>query len=311
MIFFFMVAAAEIEVLPKHIKNYVYEMAGRLKNLEAENQVLKERLDLLLYKKFVRSAERFTDTGQGELFHEPESTNEKPEGKNDVETIRSYERKKAGRKAIDPSLPRVEKILDIGEEEKTCACGAKLVKIGEETSETLYIIPQKIYVERTVRIKYACPECEGTEDEEKPAVRIAPAAPAIIPRSIASAILLSYIIIQKYCDHLPYYRQEKQFSRIGVSISRQDMSNWQRQVWEKLEPLYSSMKKILKTGPVMQLDETTVQVMGKEGRSDTQKSYMWLARGGPPDKPVVVYEYHPTRRGLHAKELLEGFCGYV
>jgi transposase len=160
-------------------------------------------------------------------------------------------------------------------------------------------------------MKYACPECEGTGDEEKPAVRIAPVEAAIIPRSIASAGLLSYIAIQKYCDHLPYYRQEKQFERIGVSISRQDMSNWQRQVWEKLEPLYRLMKKMLKTGPVMQMDETTVQVMGEEGRSDTRKSYMWLARGGPPGKPVIVYEYHPTRSAIPAKAFLKDFSGYV
>jgi transposase len=71
------------------------------------------------------------------------------------------------------------------------------------------------------------------------------------------------------------------------------------------------MKKILKAGPVMQMDETTVQVMGEEGRNDTQKSYMWLAHGGPPGKPVIVYEYHPTRSATPAKAFLQDFSGYV
>jgi transposase len=299
-----MVEAADIEVLPKNVQEYI-------RDLERKNLILKERLDLLLYKRFVRSAEQFTDKGQGELFNERETVKEEPEEEIGREEIKSYTRKKAGRKAIDPLLPRVGKIIDISEEEKTCACGVELVKIGEETGGTLHIIPQKIYVEKTIRIKYVCPECEGTGDEDKPAVRIAPVEPVIIPRSIVSASLLGYIIIQKYCDHLPYYRQEKQFERIGVHVSRQDMSNWQRQAWEKLDPLHTLMERAVKTGPVLQMDETTVQVMGEEGRSDTQKSYMWLARGGPPEKPVILYEYHPTRSAIHAKIFLKDFSGYV
>jgi len=89
------------------------------------------------------------------------------------------------------------------------------------------------------------------------------------------------------------------------------MSNWQRQVYEKLLPLFKLMKSIIKSGPVIRMDETTVQVMGEEGRSDTQKSYMWLAMGGLPDKPVVIYEYRPTRAAYNARDFLEGYCGYL
>jgi len=111
--------------------------------------------------------------------------------------------------------------------------------------------------------------------------------------------------------HLPYYRQEKQFEQIGAAISRQDMANWQHQVYKKLEPLCMLLKKMVKCGPVIQMDETTVQVIGETERSDTQKSYMWLARGGPPGKKVVWYEYHPSRAACHAKKLLEGYRGYL
>jgi len=89
------------------------------------------------------------------------------------------------------------------------------------------------------------------------------------------------------------------------------MSNWQRQVYDKLLPLFSLMKEIIKSGPVIRMDETTVQVMGEEGRSDTQKSYMWLALGGLPNKPVVIYEYRPTRAAYNARDFLEGYCGYL
>ena len=295
------------------IRDYIKELETRIKETEYKYLELKERYDLLIYKRYARSAEQLlTDDKQQSLFTEEEAEHEKPLAPEDEkQEIKSYTRKKAGRKPIDPNIPRVEKTIDISEEEKVCACGARMVRIGEETSEKLEIIPPSMYVEKTIRPKYACRCCEGTEDEEKPTVRIAPVPPAIIPRSIASASLLSYIMIQKYQDHLPFYRQEVLFKRFGIEISRQDMSNWQQQVYAKLKPLFALMKETLKSGPVIQMDETTVQVMGEEGRADTQKSYMWLARGGPPGKPVVLYRYRETRGAYHAKEFLSGYSGYL
>jgi transposase len=111
--------------------------------------------------------------------------------------------------------------------------------------------------------------------------------------------------------HLPYYRQEIQFKNIGADISRQDMSNWQQQVYKKLSPLFTLLKETVKSGPELQMDETPVQVMGEEERKDTQKSYMWVARGGPPEKKVIWYEYHTTRAGSHAEKFLQGYSGYL
>ena len=276
---------------------------------------IKERYDLLIYKKFVRSAEQTAiDDRQASLFtEETEEAQAVTESKSEETTeVKSYQRKKPGRKAIDPNIPRVEHIIDISENKKTCACGAALTRIGEETSEKLHIIPQQIYVEQIIRLKYACRHCEGVETEGiAPTVRIAPVPPAIIPKSIVSPDLLSTIITYKFERHLPYYRQEKLYEQIGASISRQDMSNWQQQAFRKLSPLFDLLKKEVKNGPVIQMDETTVQVIGEEGRKDTQKSYMWLARGGPPDKKVVWYEYHPTRSAYNAKEFLQGYSGYL
>jgi transposase len=293
-----------------------------LKNnvIECQNKYLeiKERYDVLVYRKFVRSAEKFVDETQQFLFVEESNHRfvEKTEvieetGDEETTEVKSHTRKKTGRKAIDPNIPREEKIIDIPEEDKICACGCNLTKIGEETNEKLHIIPQRIFVEKTIRLKYACRGCEGTEDEEKPAVRIAPVEPSIIPRGIVSANLLSHIIINKYEDHLPFYRQEKQFERIGVTISRQDMANWQQKVYEKLKPLFELMKEALKSGPVLRMDETTVQVMREEGRLCTDKSYMWLALGGLPDKTVAWYEYRETRAAYNAKDILKGYSGYL
>jgi transposase len=89
------------------------------------------------------------------------------------------------------------------------------------------------------------------------------------------------------------------------------MSNWQQQAYKKLKPIFGLLKETIINGPFIQMDETTVQVMGEENRKDEQKSYMWLARGGPPGKQVTLYEYHETRGGCHAKAFLEGYHGYL
>jgi transposase len=297
----------------QQIKELQNNFEARIKESEYKYLALEERYYLLIYKRFARSAEQLRADEKQPLLFAPETgpAEAPPEtGREETTPVRSHGRKK-GRKPLDPKLPRIERVVDIPETEKTCACGSGLTKIGEETSEKLHIVPPQIYVVRTIRPKYACRACEGTEDEDKSAVRIAPAEPAIIPKSIASPSLLSCIIIQKFEDHLPYYRQETQFERIGAAISRQDMSNWQQQAYRKLAPLFALLKGVIKKGPVMRMDETTVQVMGEEGREDTQKSYMWLARGGPPGKTVTLYEYRETRAALHAETFLAGYSGYL
>ncbi|MDR0442188.1 MAG: IS66 family transposase [Treponema sp.] len=298
--------------------NYEHQI-NKLKSdiLDYQNKYLeiKEQYDLLVYKRFARSAEQLLADEQQRLLFTEETEQELGPAESinaeAVTEVKSFTRKKGGRKPLSPNLERKEKVIDIPESEKTCACGAILTRIGEETGEKLIIIPPQIYVEKTIRPKYACRACEGTEDEDKPSVRIAPVEPSIIPKSIASPSLLSTIITQKFEIHLPYYRQEKQFEQIGADISRQDMSNWQQQVYKKLSPLFALLKGTVKSGSVMQMDETTVQVIGEEGRDDVQKSRMWLARGGPPGKTVTWYEYHPTRAAYHAKAFLEGFSGYL
>lgn len=89
----------------------------------------------------------------------------------------------------------------------------------------------------TVRPKYACKNCEGSGDEDKPVFRQMPAPKNIIQKSIATSGLLSFVFINKYCNHMPYYRQEKAFERRLIDISRTDMDNWQLLVYEELKPL--------------------------------------------------------------------------
>jgi len=147
--------ALQLETLNPEVRNYIRELETDNQRLKNKYFELKEQYDVLIYQKYARSAEKLLDDKQQPLFtEEPEQTSVEKE-ENEKQEIKSYTRKKPGRKPLDPNLRRVEEIIDIPEEEKICACGEKMTKIGEETSEKLEIIPQSIYVTKTIRPKYA------------------------------------------------------------------------------------------------------------------------------------------------------------
>ena len=227
-------------------------------------------------------------------------------------TVKAYKRRKCGRKKIADNLERVPIYHDIPEEEKICGCGAKLVKVGERFTDRLNIIPERIYVEKHIYPVYACRVCEGSGDEDHPVFRQAPAAKNIIPKSIATPGLLSYIFINKYCNHMPYYRQAQNFERKGIDISRATMDKWQLEVYEKIKPLENMLLKHIKSGKVLNMDETTCRILNYEnGNKDRKKSYIWLAHGGPKDKKLVVYRYFESRSPKYIKPFINGFKGWL
>jgi transposase len=290
----------------------------RAEKIEFQNEALKhfEEIQLLRRRIFGRRAEKLSeeDRRQHLLFNEAEEillaqSSEQP-AEQTVE-VRAHSRRKSGRKPLPPEIPRVETIHDISEEEKRCACGQQMVRIGEESCEKLEVIPARIRVRRHVRPKYACHACEGSGDESRAAVRIAPPPVQLLPKSIASPALVAYIVVGKFCDALPFYRQKKQFARIGVELSRQDMANWSIAVFNRLRPLRELMRGEIMQGPLVQIDETTVQVMGEPGRPNTSKSFMWVFLGGSAGKPVVDYQYHPTRSGKIPSDVLRDYKGFI
>jgi transposase len=303
------VVVEKIRELPEDVQKYIHSLEKSNEDLEHKIDHLKEELRLALLRKFGRSSEKL-DPNQQELFEESESEASATDESEEI-IVPSHKRKKVGRKPLDDLIPREEILHDLSDEEKTCGCGAALSRIGEDVREELEIIPEQVYVKRHVYPKYACRCCEGSGDEEKPVFRMAQAKPRLLPGSIASPALLAFILINKFTDHLPFYRQEKRFERIGAHISRQDMSNWTMRAYEVLKILEELFVRKIKEGPVIQMDETPVQVMKEPGRNDKTDSYMWLARGGPPESPLVYYRYHPRRNADFIKNFLEGFTGYL
>jgi transposase len=220
-----------------------------------------EELQLLKRRFFARSSEKLPaeDRRQLRLFNEAEQILHAPQAPT-VE-VKAHRRRKRGRRPLPADLPRVEILHDLPEGQKICACGAPLVRIGQEVCEKLDIIPAQVKVLRHVRPKYACHRCEGSSDEQAAPVKIAPAVPQLISKSLASPGLVSFILTSKFCDALPLCRQEQIFQRLGVEISRQDMANWTLAVSRRVSPLLELLRRQILGGSVVQIDETTVQVL--------------------------------------------------
>ena len=132
----------------------------------------------------------------------------------------------------------------------------------------------------------------------------------LLPKSIATPELIAHIIVSKYCDHLPLYRQEAMWQRMEIDMPRSSLCGWILKTAELCEPLIGLLRKNIVAYDYVQVDETTVQVLNEIGRDNQTKSYMWVYRGGG-DKLAIVYEYQETRGGYHAQQFLSGFKSYL
>ena len=286
-----------------------------LTNLRSQYNLLEEQFRLLKNTIYGRKSEKYAaeeSTPQISLFNEPEAVVETsaPEEKTEEVSIASYKRAKSGRRPLSPELPRVEVIHDLAELEKVCECGTTLSRISDEVSEKLDIIPAKMQVIKNIRYKYVCKGCEGVESEGG-AVKIAPLPPQLIPQGIATPGLIAHVATSKYADSLPLYRQEEIFERLGVDLGRATMANWMIEVGSRCEPLMELLQKEIRSGPLINMDETPVQVLNEPGRSNTSKSYMWVFRGGDVKRPALVFHYDPSRSGDVPKKYLDEYQGYI
>ena len=278
------------------LKAMIIEFAKNEASYQKRIEHLEERIRLLTNEIFGRKSEKHVpepDQNQLSLFAQAEP---EPEPIIEEVTVPEHTRKKRGRKPLPKDLPVKEVIHDIAEDEKTCGCGAHMTRCGEEVSQKLDIIPAKMEVIRHIRYKYACKSCQGVEDDG-PTIRIAPVPPHLIPKGIATPGLVAHILVSKFEDALPFYRQEKIFDRLGVEIPRATMCGWAIKVADQCKVLLQMIGNGIRSGPLINIDETPFQVMNEQGRANTTKSHMWVFRGGPPGKIAVLHLYHPTRSG--------------
>ena len=279
---------------------------------DKETSILLEQISLLRAQLYGRTSEKTPTAGGPQplpLFDMPEPTGDEEPLEEKI-SVPAHQRKKSGRKPLPPELPRVEVVHDIDESEKTCQCGQELSRIGEETAEQLDIIPATVRVIKHIRPKYACRRCEGLDDDG-PTVKIAPVEPQLLPKSIATAGLLAHILTGKFIDHTPFYRQEQQFLRLGVEISRTSMCSWAMRAAAACQPLLNLLSDEIRAGGAINIDETTLQVLREPGRDPTSTSYMWVFRRGDPDREVLIYQYDESRGSRVPREFLRDYRGYV
>ena len=293
----------------KELTNKDQQLTNKKTTIEVQSEtieILKFQLAKALQAKFGRQSEKHIDDRQLSLFDEADITDvELDLEKEDEEiTVASYTKKKTGRKPLPKALPREQRIFDLKDEEKICKCGNCLEKFGEDKYEQLEYIPAEIKVIENIKYKYVCKKCEEN-------IKIAKMPTQPIPKSIATASLLAHTLISKFENHLPLYRQEKIWQSFDIDLARSTLSNWVLKVGELLEPFIEKMKTYAINSNYVQADETTVQVLKEEGKLATSNSYMWVYRTGPPLKEVLIYEYQPSRHGIHPFNFLQGFIGYL
>ena len=271
------------------------------------NEKLKNELLYLRRILFGRSSERHIPEDPNQLKLDFNGEDSLPEEDQAVlreakETI-TYERKKKKenpdkpvRRALPEHLERKEEII----EPAPLAEGAKC--IGEEVTEILEYTPGELYVRRIIRKKYALKDEEGVVCGELPSLPL--------PKSNAGASLLAHLLVGKYQDHLPFYRQIEIFKRNGVSLSASTVNGWFWAAADLLEPLYEELKKQVISSDYIQIDETTIPVVDKDRPGATRKGYHWIIRA--PEMRKLYFHYDEgSRSGRVAVNILRNFRGAV
>ena len=282
------------------------ELQKENERLRQSNEAFKEKISALevqlgqLYKLIQGfKSERFIPEileQQLSLFSENADKTGQVATPKETITYTREKQKHPGRSSLPEHLPVREVILE--PEEDVSA----LKKIGQEVSETLEYTPASLVKRRTIRPKYARKNEQG--------VVIAPLPTRPIEKSIAEACLLAYILVSKYVDHLPFYRQIQRFKReFGWEPASSTLSDWMSSCCQLLKPLYNTLKqKILEDGYI-QADESPIKVLDSDKKGSTHQGYQWIYHD--PLQKLVLFNYRKGRGQHGPKELLDGYKGYV
>jgi len=291
--------AALIETRDVELKSKSAELQAHVLKIEQ----LKAQLARLRRMQFGRSSEKLArEIEQLELLLEDlgESEAESPVSRS---AVVCEEKQKPIRRALPESLPREEIV-----HEAACACprcGGELRRLGEDVSELLEYVPASFKVVRHIRPKYSCRRCE--------AITQAPMPSLPIERGRPGAGLIAHVLVSKYADHLPLYRQSEIYARNGVEIERSTLAGWVGGAATLLKPLVDELAKDVMASDVLHGDDTPVPVLDP-GRGKTKTGRLWTyVRDGRPHggkiAPAAVYFYSPDRKGEHPALHLKSFRG--
>ena len=286
-------------------------LAAEVDRLTQQNERLDHIIGVLRRAQFGRKSERISDDQIALALEDVETAfgaeDAAAEKKSEIVKREGIEGRRANRGHLPPHLPREEIIIEPAA--KTCpCCGGALHVIGEDVAERLDKIPAKLRVIVTRRPKYACRSCTD-------GVVQAPAPNRLIVGGLPTEALVADVLVAKYADHLPLYRQAQIFAREGLQIDRSTLAHWVGFAAVELEPLHARLVQILKSSTKLFADETRCPVLDP-GRGRTKTGYLWtIARDDRPwggtDPPAVAYLYAPGRGAEHAVRHLAGFSGVL
>ena len=267
----------------------------------------KETISLLRQRFYGRSSEKRKreDDQTPYLFAQdaPQALKEQREAEVKTITVKSHTRKRGGRKPFPKNLPREEVIVDLDSEERKCpCCGEEMAVVSVDVSERAEMIPPKMLVKKTLRYRRSCRKCNS-----KP---VAKPSPYVLPHSSIGNGLFAYMVVSKFNESLPLNRIEKVFARFGLEYSQKNMSNNIMSFMELYgAKIFMLLEKKLLSGPLIHVDETSLQVHREAGRKDTQKSYLWAFVGAR--SKVVLFHYRPSRSAEFLLDLLSSYRGAV
>lgn len=277
---------------------------------------LEEQLNLLTAKMFGRKSEKSAINDTSPNLFGMNEFGDKPDDRQERRTIKvkEHDRKKAGRKPIDPNLPADKiNIIDLTPDEKKCeCCHNERPSMGYDSTKRIDIIPEKIRVIEERTMKYGPCDCDESKLLEKPEVIQAKASKKIIKGSMLTEGALSYIITCKFSDGLPFYRLSKKLARYGINLTRQMMCENAISISRKCSQLLELMLEQIRNGISINMDETSIKVVTEEDKSSNSKCYMWVMVGRTAEnKQMVYFHYDPSRSGKIPERLLSGFQGYL
>lgn len=281
----------------------------QISELKVENHVLKEQLEWFKRQLFGQKTEKFVDSKQEQqLYFEGFDKIAPVEEKQAVAEHERSKRKPTGQDKISfpADIPVERHVLDIPEENKTCPeTGEPLVKIGEEVTSKLAHKPGSYFIKQIVRPKYAYPK------QEEKGIAIADLPESLLTRCQADDSFLADILVKKYADHLPLYRQAEILAREKIHISRQILCKWAMRAGLALKPLYDLMAiRILETGNIF-YDETPIKMLDP-GKGKTHQAYMWVLVGGASANPGYrIYDFSKNRCHYNAANMLKGYHGVL
>jgi transposase len=266
-------------------------------------RLMEEKLRLAQIRRFGASSEK--QPHMGDLFDEAELEAALDDIEAQLppdETSPLPRQRRKPRQRFSDQLPRVQIHLTLSDEQKAGASKTFFTKVKEE----LDIVPAQARV-----LEYW--QEKAVFDDDTGGQRIETAGRPIHPlgKCIASVQLLAYLLVAKYADALPLYRLEQILKRYGGAITRTTMANWVIRLDDVFKPLINLLREHQLGGDYLQVDETRIQVLKETGKAATSDKWMWLVRGGPPDRPAVLFEYDVSRGEHVPSRLLAGFAGVL